>query len=114
MSIRRARTAPLAVRALLYLAVLVSLAGALGLHPEPGFAAGSSSGSARVWTGAETRAASNNDCPICLSHRPFSLASLSGVVLEPGTCSAALALQEPVAPSLPRPHRHQGRAPPSA
>ena len=113
MSIRRARTAPPAVRALLYMAVLVSVAGALGLHPEPGFASGSSSGPARVWTGAETRSASN-DCPICLSHRPFSLASLSGVVLEPGTCRAALALQEPVAPSLPTPHRRQGRAPPAA
>lgn len=113
MFVRSARIPPPAVRALLYLAVLVSLVGSLGLHPEPGFAAGPSSGSARVWTGAETRAASN-DCPVCLSHRPFSLASLSGVVLEPGTCGAALALQEPVAPSLPTPLRHQGRAPPAA
>ena len=113
MSIRRARTAPPAVRALLYLAVLVSLAGALGLHPEPGFAAEPSSGSAVVSTGARTHAVSN-DCPICLSHRPFPLASLSGVVLEPETCRAAAGLQEPVAPSLPEPHRHQGRAPPAA
>jgi len=111
MSIRRARVAP-AVQVLLHLAVFMSLAGALGLHPEPDFAADSFSASTPAWARAEARAASN-DCPICLSHRSVSLPGLAGVVLQPGTRPAAAALLAPPRPDLSAPRRHEGRAPPS-
>ena len=111
MTIRRARVAP-AVQMLLHLAVLMSLVGSLGLHPEPDLAADAFSASNAAWARAEARAASN-DCPICLSHGSVSLPGLSGVVSQPGTRRAATALLEPPPPSLSTPRRHEGRAPPS-
>jgi hypothetical protein len=112
MSIRRSRVAP-AVQALLCVAVLMSLAGALGLHPEPDLADDSlSNGPDRSWTQTSARAASS-DCPICLSHRPVSLAGLSGVLLEPGAYRADALRPEPISPSLSVPRRHEGRAPPA-
>ena len=112
MSIRRSRIAP-AVQALLCVAVLMSLAGALGLHPEPDLVDGSlSTAPERTWSQDAARAASS-DCPICLAHRPVSLAGLSGVLLEPGAYRTDAALLEPICPSLSIPRRHEGRAPPA-
>jgi hypothetical protein len=110
--IRRARVAP-AVQMALHLAVLMSLAGALGLHPEPDLAAGPHSASSPAWVSIETQPASN-DCPICLSHRSVSLTGLSGVALQPGPPRAATPSLEPPPPSLPTLRRHEDRAPPSA
>ena len=112
MSIGRSRVAP-PVRALLCVAVLMSLAGALGLHPEPDFAIDSlSSGPDRNWTQASAHAVPS-DCPICLSHRPISLAGLFGVLLEPGAYRAVAVRPEPISPSVSVPRRHEGRAPPA-
>ena len=112
MSIRRSRVAP-AVQALLCIAVLMSLVGALGLHPEPDLANDSfSSGPDRNWTQASAHAASS-ECPICLSHRSVSLAGLVGVLLQPGAYRADAVRPEPISPSVCVPRRHEGRAPPS-
>ncbi|HEY1435569.1 MAG TPA: hypothetical protein VGG65_09355 [Thermoanaerobaculia bacterium] len=112
MSIRRARTAP-AVQALLYLAVLMTLAGALGLHREPDVATGSLSTGEAAWARGEAREASS-DCPMCLSHRTVALAGLSGLVLEPGTHRASPTQLQTLPQSLSSPRSHQGRAPPAA
>jgi hypothetical protein len=111
MFIRRTAAAP-AIRAVLYLAVLTSLTGALGLHPEPDIVAGSFPARVPAWGSALAKAASA-DCPICLAHRPVSLASPSGVVSEPEARHAVPALLEPDSPSPAAPRRHQGRAPPA-
>ncbi|MGH7489402.1 MAG: hypothetical protein ACREMY_27945 [bacterium] len=113
MSIRRARTAP-AGQALLYLAVLMTLAGALGLHREPDLAMGSLLSPAHTaWARGEAQEASN-DCPMCLAHRTVALAGLSGLVLEPGTHRANSTLLQTLPQSLSTPRSHQGRAPPAA
>jgi hypothetical protein len=107
-ALRKARTSEL----WLALAVLLTVSGSLGLHPEPSMAG--SPGEHFGWNVSSKPTAGPHDCPICLAHRSLSVSDPFGVVLKPVSSVRALLCLAVSDPQKPPASPHAGRAPPSA
>ncbi|MGH9363913.1 MAG: hypothetical protein ACRD1B_01415 [Thermoanaerobaculia bacterium] len=97
-------------RALLLAAGLLAVLASFGLHPEPEAAAASSGTPA--WSAQVARTSPSHECPACLTHRPFSPALLTAVVLRPQSIVAPAAVFLAAWPERHEVRPHQNRAPP--
>jgi hypothetical protein len=111
--LRSLRTARFGQTAL-WIAGVLAITGAFGLHPEPALTDPAAASSARPEIrGAVVSAPGADTCPACLAHRPVSAARLATGIDAPAAAIRVSRLR----PAAPLPLHsvlpHEGRAPPT-